>query len=365
MKGVLYKVLVTRFYKINTGFFLLFFLLLFGLLDGKSTMELHRSIMEGITSSAGFCAGAMLVWAAYNFKCIRFVMNELDAAENSFLYRLQGVDNRRQFLLLLSCHASIYMPLLVYGGVTVGLGLYEHHYVWAVFFLVFQLLMCGAGAAIYQNRMNSTWAQPFINLPSPDISRRKSFLFYLIHYSLANRKGTFIGLKVCSVLLLQAMVAANNDKLSKEAICVLIMFLISAHSLLPLYYVRFVEGELSFLRNMPILISRRFFVYVLTYAIIFLPELAFLLLNTHHVMPLQLTLSLYAVAVSQLSLYTGLQYIRGVHTDKYTMFVFVLFFINLLLLASFNLWFLFVAEAVVATGLFMGLYNGYEIVKAE
>ena len=365
MRATLFKVLVTRFYRLNTGFFLLFFLLLFGLLDGKSTMQLHDAIMQGITSSPAFCGIAMLVWAAYNFKCTSFCLKEFDQPENIFIFRQQAVDNKKQFAGLMICHGGIYMPLLIYAVITTLHGWYEHHYVLSSIFLIYQLVMCSISAAIYFNKINSTWTQPLITLPSFDLARKKEFLFYLIHYSLSSRKGTFIGIKLCSLLLLQAMVAVNTDKLNKEAICLLIMFLISAHSLLPLHYVRFIENGMSFLRNLPITITRRLLVYITTYAIIFLPELLFLLLNTHHIMPLQLTLSLYAVAVSQLSMYTALQYIKGLTSDRYTMFVFGLFFINLLLLASFNLLFLFFAEAVVSVGLFVGLYNGYEMTKAE
>src|SRR4051812_25522815 len=113
MSNVLFKVFVARFYKINTGFFLLLFLLLFGLLDGKSTMNLHHSIMQGITGSFISMGIAMLVWAAYNFKCISFCLKEIDRSENSFLFRLQSATNTSQFYQLLSCHCAIYLPLLV------------------------------------------------------------------------------------------------------------------------------------------------------------------------------------------------------------------------------------------------------------
>ena len=91
----------------------------------------------------------------------------------------------------------------------------------------------------------------------------------------------------------------------------------------------------------------------------------FLLLNEHHVLPLQLTISLYAVAVSQLSLYTAILYLRNLNTERYTAIVFAIFFITLLFLASFNLWFLFLAEAVIATILFLAFYNGYEMIAEK
>ena len=364
MRSVLFKVLVTRFYKINTGFFLLFFILLFGLLDGKSTMQLHHAIMSGITGSYAFAGVSMTIWAAYNFKCISFCLKELNQQENSFLFRMQSVGTNRQFYLLLTTHAAIFLPLLVYAGVTAFVGIREHSYILSGIFIAYQLLMCGIGGFVLYYRINTTWINPPIALPSFEISKKKSFLFYLIHYSFSGKKGTFIGIKLCSLFLLQAMVAANTDKLSKEAICVLMMFLISAHSLLPLYYVKFMEVELAFTRNLPIPVMRRFFVYVLTYAVIFLPELLFLLLNVHHVMPLQLTLSIYAVAVSQLSLYTALQYLNNMTTERYSGFVFGLFFISLLLLASFDLWFLFITEAVVSVGLFVWRYDKFEMVRS-
>jgi hypothetical protein len=364
MSKVLFNVLVTRFYKINTGFFLLLFLLLFALLDGKSTMQLHHAIMSGITTVPYCTAIAMLVWAAYNFKCISFSLKQIALPENSFLFRLQSLSDKKLLYHLLSVQASLYLPLLAYACVTVVIGCREHHYFLSGIFLVWQLVMCLVAASILYRRINSTWIKPAFTLPALEISKRKHFLFYLIHYSLSNRKATFIGIKLCSLLMLQAMVAANTDHLSKEAICVLIMFLISAHSLLPMYYVGFMEKDLAFTRNLPIHISRRLLSYVITYAIIFLPELLFLLLNVHHVLPLQLTLSLYAVAVSQLTLYTALQY-TGVNTERYTSFVFALFFVTLLLLASFDLWFLFIAESVVSVALFINRYNKYELIRTE
>ena len=362
---ILLKVTAARFYRINTGFFLLSFIALFGLLDGKSTMALHYSVMQGISSSYTFAGVAMLVWALYNIKCISYGLKVIEEPENSFIFRLQSLGSGRQLYLLLRCHVAMYLPLLVYGGMTVVVGFSGGHYLLPVLFIIFQLMMCGAGAAIYFNRINSTWRKPPIALPTLSTGSRKTFLMYLLHYSMWSRKGTFAGVKLFSLVLLQAMVAANTNKLSKEAICVLIMFLISAHSLLPLYYVRFMEGGLAFTRNMPIPVMRRLLVFVVTYAIILLPELLFLLLNEHHVMPLQLTLSLYAVGVAQLTLYTSLQYIKGMQQGKYTGFVFGLFFVNLLLLASFNLWLLCVVESVVAVAVFVWGYDRYEVAAGE
>jgi hypothetical protein len=356
MNRILYKVITERFFKINAGFFLLFFLVLFGLLDGRSTMNLHYTVMQGITSSLVFQLCAMAVWVLYNVKCLSFTLKEIDKPENGFLFNLQTQPNARQYWLLLQSHVSIYCPILLYGGVTVVVGFMGKQFVLTGLFILFQLAMCAAGAAVCFNRINSTWKKPAITIPAIKLFRKKKFSLYLLHYSLHSRKGTFIGIKLFSLLLLQAMVAANSSKVSKEAMCVLIMFLISAHSLLPLYYVRFMEDELAYFRNLPVSVMQWLSVYVISYAIIFLPELAFLLLTTHHALTLEIMMSLYAVAVSQMTLYTAIQYIPRMTTERYTGFVFALFFITLLMLASFSLWGVFVVEVVLGVGLFVWLW---------
>ena len=94
MSSVLLKAIAARYYKVNTGFFVLLFLLLFCLLDGKSTIALHYAIMRGITSSFAALSVSLLVWGIYNFKCISFGVKEIHRPENSFLFRMQSVDNK-------------------------------------------------------------------------------------------------------------------------------------------------------------------------------------------------------------------------------------------------------------------------------
>jgi hypothetical protein len=359
MKQVLFKTLVARYYEANTGFFLLLFLAMFGVLNGEATIELHHVIMLSVTSSSYWMGVAMLVWGAYNMKCILFIVKALQAPQNKFLYGLQATDNKRQLYALLQCHASLYLPVLLYAGFTVFVGFAEKQFIQPVLIILYQLLMCGAGVAVYFNIINTTWQASRISFRIPVLFTKKRFEFYLLHYSLYYKKATFIGIKVFSVLLLQAMALSNRNSLSKEAVCVLIMFLISAHTMLPVYYTNFLERDLTFLRNLPLPRMRVWFVFIVTYAIIFLPELAFLLVNEQHVMPISLILSLYALGICQMLFYTSLLYLN-ISTEKYTGAVFGIFFIGLLLLASFNLWFLAISELFVATVMFLLLYRRYE-----
>ena len=360
MRNVLDKLLVTRYYKLNAGFFLVILIALFGIMSGRETIDFHHAVMTAVTSSFLPLCVACLVCAAYNFKCISFCVRELNDPANSFLFNLQTVSNRQQLFLLFRNQAAVYFPVLIYFGIAVAVGFEGGHYVFATGLLVWQVVMCGTGAAVCFYILNSTWKRPIISLPSVVLFRSKSFPFYLLLYSLHNRKGTFIFVKVCSLVLLQFLVSLNSEKVSRENICFIIMFVIAAHALLPLYYVRYMETELAFLRNMPISLARRAAVFVCTYAIIFLPELLFLLWNERSVLPLQVTLSLYVVAVVRMCLYTALQYVKGMGTDRYTSVVLGLFFASLLLLASVDLWVFAVFESVAAIAIFYRCYPGYE-----
>ncbi len=360
MKQVMSKVFVVQYYKINTGFFLASFILLFGLTNGKATLDLHYTLMQQITSSYAFAGGAVIVWVLYCMKCMAFCFREIKNSANSFLSALQPVADQKHYLLWLSCQSMLMLPMLGYAGATVIIGFKDGNYLLASLFTLFQLLLCIAPAYFYFHQINNTWQKPLLSLPDFSKYIRKGYYSFLLHYSLDTRKGTIAGLKIFSLLLLQAMVIANKYEVNKESVCVLMMFLISAHALLPQYYTRFVEYDMAIMRNLPILLPKRFLLYVFTYAVLFLPELLFLLLNGHHSLPVQLTLSLYAVGISQLSLFTAFRYFGKMNTERYTLIVFGFFFVSLLVLASFNLWLLFLSESIAASILFRFFYPGYE-----
>lgn len=360
MIRLLNKVIVTQYYKINTGFFLVLFLLLFGLLNGQATIDLHHFLMESIMSDYRFLLGAMALWLLYTIKSASYTHKELRNPSNAYLYTMHSMGNTRQFALWLLCHTQLMLPIFIYGGITISIGVINGQLGFATLFLVYQLVLCLVATLLSCNTINSTWKYILPAMPAIIQRTRKRPFTFLLHYSLHMRKSTFVGLKLLSVLLLKGLITANEVEINKESVAVLIMFLVSAHSLLPVYYVRFTESYLSFIRNMPIRQTGIFFTAVFTYAIIFLPELAFLLLNSRHALSTSIILQLYTVAITQLMFYTSLQYVPHISTDKYFMIVLGMFFATLLFLASFNLTLLAVTEIAGAAIFFKLFYRKHE-----
>lgn len=362
MMQVLSALVVSRFYKLNAGFFLFLFIILFGILPGADTIHLHRGLMLAAVSTPLGLLLATVVFVVYNLKCISFCIRELDLPENSFVYNMQGLSNRQQFAALTSVHGAIYLPMLTYGAIMAATGVGVGHYAGSAAVLIILCLMLAIGTYAAFNKINGTWKQPMLALPDIRVFRNKGFFSYLLHYSINSKKGAFISIKIFSLLALQFLVALNADKAGKENTCFLILFCISAHSLLPGYYVQFVETELAFLRNMPMTLAKRGGQFVFTYAVILLPELLFLLYNEINIIPLATILSLYLLAITRLSLYTAIQYLPDMNLNKYTGVVFVMFFVTLILLASFSLWLFILAEIVATVVLFGLFYYRYQAV---
>lgn len=359
MIQVLYKLLVSKFYKLNAGFFLFLFIVLFGIMPGADTITLHRGLMVAAVSSYPGLAVMAIVFGTYTLKCLFFVLREVERPENAIIYNMQGLGNARQFMLLSLVFTSLLNPILLYGLITVVVGI-RAGLALALLLVAILLLFCATGAYTSFIFINGTWKQPLLRLPKLGWLPKKHFLTYLLFYSVDNKKGAFISIKIFSLLALQFMVALNADKVSKENICFLILLSIAAHALLPLYYVRFIETEMSFLRNMPLRLGSRLAQFALTYAIVLLPELLFLAWNEGRVLQWRILLSLYLLGITRLMLYSVLQYLPKMSTDRYTGVIFISFFVSLIMLASVSLWIFVVAEATLAVLLFSYLYYKYE-----
>lgn len=361
MNRILSKAIVTQYYRINAGFFLVLLLLLFGLLPANAVVAMHQYLMTEITSNWLFLAGASLLWFAYSGKCLLYCHRELRNPTNGYLYHMQALPWWRHYGLWLAVHAQLMMPTLLYGAITVALGIHTHHYGLAILFAAIQIVLLATPPLLSTYTTNNTWRHHPIKMPALLRGVRKRPVTFLLHYALHMRKGTFIGLKALSVLLLQGMVAANTDDINKESVAVLMMFLISAHALLPVYFVQFAAIRLRFVNNLPISRAKLLLTGALTFAVIYLPEFLFLTLNGRHALPAGIMLSLYAVAIAQTMLYAALLYLPRMTVDRYTMVVLGLFFVTLLFLASFNLWLLCIVESVATVAIFYTRYRQYEL----
>jgi hypothetical protein len=133
-----------------------------------------------------------------------------------------------------------------------------------------------------------------------------------------------------------------------------------AHAVLPFYYISFMERDLSFYRNLPVPLVKTGLIYIITYCIVLIPELLFLLVNAHDHVSLTDIFLLYGVAVVNLLLFTALLYMEEMRMKKYFRIVFAVFFVSIFALHFKNYILLISIELLIATLIFVNSYHLYE-----
>lgn len=360
MNQTLNKLFIKRYYEVNAAFFLLVLLALFGLLNAHDVVLFHRAIMTAITASWKFCGIAIFVMVAYALKCTTYCLNVANNRESAFLLEMEALPLQRRFILFIKVFSAIYLPVMSYSIVAAIVGVLAGEIAIPLTLLIVQLLICVSGATILMQKLRFSGLQSIIKLPAFNVSIKSRLAYLLLQYSFYNQKMALITIKIFSIGLLQIMISANEYVLYKESVCVLMMFLISAHGLLPQYFVLFSESRLQFLRNLPFSIFYRFCLYACAYALLFLPELAFLVINGRGSLPYDIILSIYGLSIAQLCLYTALLYHPYFKGARYTVVVVGMFFITLITMASQPVWLMAILEGLLSMALFFRWFGRAE-----
>ena len=133
-----------------------------------------------------------------------------------------------------------------------------------------------------------------------------------------------------------------------------------AHAIMPFYYISFMERDLSFYRNLPVPLLKTGLIYFISYCIILIPELLFLLVNAHDYISLTDIFLLYGVAVVNLLLFTAILYMEEIRMKQYFKIVFGVFFVSTFVLHFKNYTLLIGAELLIAIFIFIYNYHHYE-----
>lgn len=362
MKQVLNTLFVKQFYRLNLGFFLVCFFILFGILNFRDMVYFHYTIMQQAqTSQVLFLL--LTIWLLYGVKCFGFGQRVLHTPSNGFLYQLQGFTNAKLLQIFSGLQLQIYLPAMIYAIITVAVQIVHGRVLIAFVVLVFQgaLIVTMAQAHVVtltgsykHNRLEKVLRRLSIE------TANKKFRSWLLHYLFHQRKAALLSIKIGSLVLLQAMVTFNAKNLNLESISYLMLALIGIHAILPYYLREFIEERLRFVRAMPISLMQRYGWFLLSHAVLMLPELLFLLLHVKSALPVVMLLLIYVVAVVQLSLYSSLLYLPRMTVEKYTLIVCVLFFASILFLAAFPIWQFALAVFVLSFALFAIFYERWE-----
>lgn len=361
MKQTLTQLFVRQFYRLNFGFFLVCFFILFGVINFRDMVYFHYALMERASEPAVMLL-LMGIWLLYAIKCFGFGLRALQTTAHSFLYQLQGLADARQFYTFSYLQMLIYLPALAYALITTGVLIVHGKIAAAFIILLYTVLLIVVPGYIYQAKLNSSYKQAATIFSGRwhFSTGEKRFNTWLLHYLSHQRKGALLGIKTGSLILLQALVTYNRHRLNMESVCYSMLGLVAVHAILPYYVRTFADERLQFVRAMPLSIRRRYLWFLFTYAILLAPELLFLLLHLHTALPVSMLLTIYAVSLAQLCLYSSILHLPGITVERYMLLVAGLFFLSVLLLAAFPAWYLVVAGFAVSYILFAVFYERRE-----
>ena len=325
----LLKVLVKQFYIINAGFFLFAFFFFFGIVKGELLIPYHKSLLLSIISSPLFTGIVWLAWLLYNIKCIQFCTNTIQAADSSYIYILKALPVSQQLVLYLLVSSLQYLPILVYSCFVVYTAVTKSMLITGLLIAVYQLLMISTGAFILYRTINkNNLIHAFDQLLSKFVSLfriRIGYFAFLVGHLFYEKKMAFVVVKVFSILLLSVSFVRNGDDFDNDLFNIFFQLILTAHAVLIFYFVSFSESQLQFSRNVPVPLYKIAGMYLFTFSILLLPEVAFMLVNNHHNLPVSNILLQYLTAVATLFLYTGILYGCGLDMESYMLFVFIAF----------------------------------------
>jgi len=358
--SILQRVIVNYFYRVNAGFFLFLFFLLFGIPNNLA--QFHMAIINIIIQTPMGLGIAMLLWLLYNFKCMDYVVKQLRNPQQQFLFCLNHLSPRSCFGYLAYVQALVYMPVLAYSMVAATVAFKTHYYMSMAGVLLFSIAVIMLTAGVYLRVLQR---RPVFNitvvLPGTGFRFNKPLFSVPLFYVLHNRRQMLLVTKFFSLLVLYAFIHLYEaDQYDIRPLLLCFMLATAANSALVYETKAFEDGFMGFAKNFPFTLTKRFGLMLVMYTLLMLPELAFVCkgwpVHFHLVDYAQLLL----LSIGLLSIFHGSLYTGDIDTDAYFKIVFailaMLFFVILynpgILLECLLL--------AVSFGLFASYYHDFE-----
>lgn len=357
MQQALNKVFVQAFYKANAGFFLFFFFVFFGAVQGGSLLSYHLSLIKGILGSTTVLGLVLLCWTAYHIKCTSFFIRVINSEEGRFLHNLQSLGKGRQWLVYARLYTAVYSPVLFYAIVVAVTGIQKGYVLAPVLIFLYQLLSLAVFAGVIYHRLNH-WMERF-GFPSFSLPVRKTYLLYVFFYFFVEKKNVLLLIKIFSVLLLYIALVLNGGPFNNDDFILFYLLVLTAHAIVPYLSVRFTEKRLAVARNLPLLLSERGVALLLPYCLFVLPEALYLFL-VPNAMPFFSKVAYVVNLPASMALLSAVQYSEAQTRDEYLKVIGGLLFVTLFVLHVQAFWVWIAAQFIIAAILFVSGYYKFE-----
>ncbi len=359
--GVLTKLLIRsfgkEFYKINAGFLISSFVLVFGYgifikTAGHIYPEQYRtinlSLLLNFIDTPIITLMVCLIWFLYTIKSWKYIRKRsLDEDQLFWRYSLTSAQLSRQFLSWFLFQLFVFLPLILYWLIALAYGVFTHHYTIPLFIGVYLLVLALLSATLYVYHFNyakfgrsgtygfrfgiAKWPKPLFSL----------FLFEILFHN----KLAYLLTKCFSFILLLGLFHLFSDvDYPARAGAMIAICISSAHAILAYQDYAFTETYLGFTLHLP---HKRLFVYlnvIYSYILLLLPELVWFLFAFSFPLALKLIgLSLSGILFIRVSLC-----LPSVNMRSFIKLVFGWFFISTMLLLYDYGWYLITINSITS-----------------
>jgi hypothetical protein len=364
LTNLLVKIFVAGFYRAHSGmlFFLFgtiisycFFINTLGSVPLWAFAKWNLAITLALVSDPFVLLGFVLVCLVYAVKSLQYNTGQLTLKKNEFLYySSSSVDKVQQFRSWVVVQFNIFLPLWVYGLFAAIIGIYYGHYLLPACIFTYLLVLTCATTLIYLrvvNRLTDVnkvsrfmwlikgWNKPF-------------FLLYTFHV-FNELKLAYMITKIVSLIFISGMVSLFSDQRDGTIIpAILMLVLVTTHSILIFNDYRFTETSLYFSHNFPYSKIELFMGFSTNYLILLLPELLWFIWSYS----LITAVGIICMGLSYLLLFRSLLYWFGLDIKIFLFSVFVLFNIFFILILYNATWYLAPTNLLVAYLIFSENY---------
>jgi hypothetical protein len=354
-----FRLFIIPFYKANAGFFLFFFFFFFGSVNAGSLISYHLSLFQSILNSSTILTGVLLLWTLYAYKCCAFIRHTLSAPEGNWLYQLQVLPARIAWMHYLIIYFFLFAPVFIYALILVAYGIQSGYFLPTGLLILYQ-----TGIIIYGSCYPFLYFRKLLNPSETNFTiplvPGKIWELILTRYFLSEKRMPLLLLKILGFAVLYMGLVLNPDHFTNDSFVLFFELLVVSNALLPFYAAGFMENRLSLVRNLPLSPFLIWMLYALTYALLFLPELFYLLIAGWPVLPFSLLLGYYAVLIATLLFLTAMRYSESRETKEFLKVIFALVFVSVFALHIEALWVWTTILLITGTLLFLNGYTAYE-----
>lgn len=270
--SILYRSVITPFYKQIAGAFYFLFFVLFGIQPNfKQALDTHYYIIRSIAYNPTAFGIFALLCLLYSMKCIAFYANKVAKQEYLFLQVINGITFRKRLLNFAFTALVLLLPIVLYTLCIVVVSIFNHQWISTVAPTL--LLLCiFILTTLSLDGLNRRPAL-FREASFPKLVQLPSRLWqFMLRYIFLEQFFALIILKLLSFCCLYFFVISDASVFEGRMLWLIYTLCLAGHCVIIYKTFYFLENKLSFYRTLPVNPLLILGAVFLCYFILLLPE---------------------------------------------------------------------------------------------